>query len=500
MKVFLSYTLYLLILVSAFQNCSPKSGPIENNEFAPLSPQDTTQTTSETTAQGEAASTPNSASNELQSSIDKVNSPAFQIQTIGATDSAVATFASYNEKVAVTPKGVFVSYIYKSNRKPRQSAYDTLGFWAIKWSQDAGTTFKTIFQGSSHIGTPPIVMADASGANIFLIAVDYAPHLETNHQAQFTFYRLQYNSTKKSYELATKATHVTVGGLTSKNSGVYRIVNGIQLVHFFWKDRVFTLTINGKPYPSKSQFEQKVITKGKATGPQYPLLIKNSSNEVSLAYTAVNTDCETEGAARYFDIRFLRGSGLTSDKQIRWLNPVSASSIVPILPIETDSIVPSIVRNRSCNLSQWLANFHEHQGIYFFVYRETNLTNSNASEVWLVRFDKAKKKFLARKPMKAEGLIFRNNSSVFTSGNKGEIYVTGLATDNRLATLVSKDKGESWQVAAVSEKFEGFQPSYVTGGKETDAQGRIFGIFTEGATSNPAGSQVHAFTIMPDTR
>ncbi|MFP2927202.1 discoidin domain-containing protein [Pyxidicoccus sp. 3LG] len=201
-----------------------------------------------------------------------LNLAPIQISTVGAADTAYATFQSHNQKVVSHPRyGIFVSYEYKESKVDPVTPPSA---WRLARSTDGGASFVTVYDSETdgqmtHFGSrAPALEIDDDGL-IYLV--------HSNWKTGYGYFKVF--SPENGYHAPVRRTSIPNGSAMKHTMVLDRIR---RRIYTFGEQRLITLDLGGAVLSSVA-----LTTKGANAEAHYPHLFVDEHGEVWAAWTSL---------------------------------------------------------------------------------------------------------------------------------------------------------------------------------------------------------------------
>ncbi len=233
-----------------------------------------------------------------------------------------------------------------------------------------------------------------------------------------------------------------------------------RLYFFSHNNRFFTLRLDG------TLLKQTTLLKpGEHAVLQYPLLAIQSNGCLHAAWTT-----QKHGVYLYWDIHHM----LSPDGGDSWRTMAGAALTTPVLADDTGTAT-RITLDDEFDVHTWLSSFAVRGGKAHFLY----LAQHEQPRQHYARYDIASGALEHRiqPEFKGETLRLQGLDGFFAlvPGGK-ELFCVG-ANEGRLACLVSRDNGETWQDHAQTDRK--FRLYSIGGCRWTTSDGYLIGSFTD---------------------
>ncbi|MDP6118133.1 MAG: BNR-4 repeat-containing protein [Planctomycetota bacterium] len=366
-----------------------------------------------------------------------------------------ATFQSHNQKVVENRNGIFITHL----KKRLNEAY-TAQRWRLSRSTDGGRTFVTLWEAVDATNAP-VLETDAAD-NLYLIRADFCGSAGWGDAYLYRF------SPEDDYS-KPEQTRLQGGG-SAKFSMVPDAVRG-QLYYAAHDNTFHVIGLDGVERRSI-----QITQPGEIAELEYPHLSLDQDGILHFAWTS-----EKHGPYHYQDIRYMR----SRDGGDTW-ETMDGTAVA--LPVKADSNGPTdrITLDDEDDEHTWLASFMARSGKLHFIYQYSWDLQENRQHY--VRYDIAtgKRDRDVWPEFKGEHISLNHFDGFFATRaeNPDTPLYCIMASEGRIACLISRDNGDTWQDHALSSRRFVTAPSpsnpYAIGGcRELTADGAIIGTFTD---------------------
>ena len=375
-----------------------------------------------------------------------------------ATAPPFATFQSHNQKVVANSKGIFLTYYVA--KKP-----DT---WRLVRSVDGGRTFKTVYESNTEKTRAPAMETDEKN-HIYLT------HPASDHR-KTRFLRFTESNGYTGPDIAKTC---DAAGSASKYAMAYDRPRG-RFYHATQWGVFMAIDKSGSLRGKRELFRGGGPT---GSGPAYPHLFVDAAGVVHYALTTA----DRHGKIPYETIRYLK----STDGARTWRTMVGK----PIkTPTSCEPNGPATMVNLPDEVkeSTWLAVMHVKDGKVHFAYRAGTHRRRH-----YMRFDgRTGKREIDRADWKGKKIrLLGGDSALFASNpriRRGPLVAVSRGHDGRVAALISRDNGSSWQDYATSSTK--FSSIYALGGcRQITADGKVIGTFS--GVQSGGGWKIYFFQI-----
>jgi hypothetical protein len=370
---------------------------------------------------------------------------AVELLLLDTATTGYATFQSDCQKVVSNPLGYFVTYEHDEG-----SSVDA-GTWRLVQSTDNGRSFQTLIEDTTHATRAP-ALETSSGGMLYLASPDW---LTDNSQV------LIFNPADHTEHLIPLRGVVTY----AKYAAAYDEPN--HLLYYSATQSSHTLTIDTM---TDAVTDIQLFTPGQHAEVHYPNLALGSDGLLYYGWTTTQL-----GSSLYWSNHFVLSSSLGQ----AWSVP-GGQTLTP--PIIADDTGPSVMVTQVSDLgvSNWMDNLLPWKGKVHFVY-----TNTNGQRY--VRYAMGQSPGFDKRVDQIQGETLKlGGLGNFFAGDEqtGFLYLTGPWLGGGIATLISRDNGDTWHDFALSVLTPA--PSvYATGGaRKVTAEGSIIGTFTDYMNGN----------------
>lgn len=364
-----------------------------------------------------------------------------EVVCVDTEATGYATFQSHNQKVVANSHGIFMAYI-----RTRNEAY-TAQQWRLLRSTDGGRSFSVIYE-DTHATNPPVLETDEAG-NIYLIRVDF-------QDGNAYLYRFL---AEKDFQ--EPLISVVPQGAAGKYAMRYD-PSRKQLYFFSHNNTFHVIGLDGTVHKSCTLLQQ-----GPHAVLQYPYLDVGQDGMLHAAWTTQKHDVYL-----YYDIHHM----CSPDGGKTWRNLDGAPLTTPVVADDTGPAM-CITWDDEFENHTWLSSVRVKNGKLHFVY----LAQRTPSRQHYMRYDiAAAKRDMDLQPEFAGGMIRLSGLDGFfaaRSGKSDSPLFCVMQDAGRIACLVSRDNGGSWQDFARST--QAFRPYAIGGYREITEEGHVIGSFTE---------------------
>ena len=372
--------------------------------------------------------------------------PRIELTCVDDETIGYATFQSHNQKVVSNRHGIFLTHL-----RTRNEAY-TAQTWRLSRSTDGGQSFATVYE-ATHATNPPVTETDDLG-NVYLVRVDFSDR---------NAYLYRFLAERQFEEpIITK--------IPGAAAGKYAMILDPQRqqLYFFAHNNSFNVIgLDGTVRRSL-----RLLRPGPNAVLQYPLLGLGRDGTLHAAWTT-----QKHGEYLYWDIHHM----LSRDAGVNWTH-LDGTPLTPPVIADQDGDALRITLDDEYDSHTWLSSFLVKGGKIHFLYQ----AQTKPRRQHYVRYDIASgKRDQHRQPEFRGASIQLNGLDGFfatrTADADSPLYCVGH-DQGRVACLVSKDNGATWQDFARTEKSFGL---YSLGGcRQVTEEGDIIGTFTDQAGSN----------------
>jgi hypothetical protein len=364
---------------------------------------------------------------------------AIETVLLDVSTTGYATFQSNSQKVVSNGFGYFLTYSHAEGSSTAPST------WRLVQSTDQGRTFQTLIEDGAHATRAP-ALETASTGMLYLVFPDW---ITSNSQAII-------------FNPADHTRHdIPLPGVVTfaKYAAAYDEAN--HLLYYSAIQSGHTLTIDTT---TDAVTDTLLFMAGPHAVEHYPNLAFGADGLLYYGWTTTLLQTDTY-YSNHFVTNYNNGQSWSVPNQ----------NLTP--PIIADDTGPGILITQPSDIgvSNWMDNMLPWQGKVHFVY-----TNPNGLRY--VRYAMGPTYGIDKTLPQLEGetLKLSGLGNFFAGDDKtGDLYITGPSAAGGLATLISRDNGDSWHDYAQSV-LSPLPAVYATGGarKVTD-EGSIIGSFTD---------------------
>ncbi|NLV46020.1 MAG: hypothetical protein GXY07_16145 [Candidatus Hydrogenedentes bacterium] len=364
-----------------------------------------------------------------------------EVVCVDTEATGYATFQSHNQKVVANSHGIFMSYI-----RTRDDVFMAQQ-WRLLRSTDGGRSFSVIYE-DTHATNPPVLETDETG-NIYLMRVNF-------QDGNAYLYRFL---AEKGFQ--EPLISVVPQGAAGKYAMRYD-PSRKQLYFFSHNNTFHVIGLDGTVHKSCTLLQQ-----GPHAVLQYPYLDVGQDGMLHAAWTTQKHDVYL-----YYDIHHM----CSPDGGKTWRNLDGAPLTTPVVADDTGPAM-CITWDDEFENHTWLSSVRVKNGKLHFVY----LAQRTPSRQHYMRYDiAAAKRDMDLQPEFAGGMIRLSGLDGFfaaRSGKSDSPLFCVMQDAGRIACLVSRDNGGSWQDFARST--QAFRPYAIGGYREITEEGHVIGSFTE---------------------
>jgi hypothetical protein len=386
--------------------------------------------------------------------------PCIELTRVDDEAIGYATFQSHNQKVVSNRHGIFLTHL-----RTRNQAY-TAQTWRLSRSTDGGQSFATVHE-ATHATNPPVIETDDDG-NVYLVRVDFSDGSAYLHR---------FLADRQFREpIITE-----IPGAAAGKYAMFLDPQRQQLYFFAHNNSFHVIGLDGTVHRSL-----RLLRPGPNAVLQYPLLSLGRDGTLHAAWTT-----QKHGKYLYWDIHHM----LSSDAGDRWYH-LDGTPLTPPVIADQDGGALRITLEDEYDVHTWLSCFLVKGGKIHFMYQ----AQTKPSRQHYVRYDIASgKRDQHRQPeFRGTSVQIRGLDGFFatrTTSADSPLYCVGH-DQGRVACLVSKDNGDTWQDYARTEEV--FSLYSLGGCRQTTEDDDIIGTFTDQAGSNlttDRKSKVYFFRI-----
>jgi hypothetical protein len=371
---------------------------------------------------------------------------ALQAVLLDTATTGYATFQSDCQKVVSNPYGYFLTYEHVEGTSA------TPGVWRLVQSKDQGRTFQTLIEDTTHATRAP-ALETHSGGMLYLASPDW---LTNNSQV------LIFNPNDHTEHLIPLPGVITY----AKYAAAFDEPN--HLLYYSATQSGHTLTIDTM---TDAVTNIQLFTSGQHAEVHYPNLALGADGLLYYGWTTTKI-----GSSLYYSDHFV----VNSNRGQTWAVP-GGQTLTP--PLIADDTGPSVLVTQPSDIgtSNWMDNLLPWKGKVHFVY-----TNTNGQRY--VRYNMALPYGIDKRVDQIQGDTIKLGGlgNFFAADDQtGYLYLTGpVYASYNIATLISRDNGETWHDFAQSVISPG-PVAYATGGfRKVTTDGGIIGSFTDNNNYN----------------
>ena len=362
--------------------------------------------------------------------------------------SSYATFQSHNQRIVQSRRGIFVAHLLEYDAARSHSR------WRLARSGDGGSTFSTVYESPVIRGNKPACLeADSEGG---LLALSESPASDPG--------KLMFLRFPPSGEPASLPMPESWAGKFSM------VLDPSTRTVFAWDHYGRMYVVD----PDRGLRARRDVVRN--SGPNAATMYPHVALDEHGLHHAWTT--QAHGSRIRRSIHYIR----SRDHGVTWTKADGTPHTLPIVPDDTGPADP-LVLPEELDYETWLSSMLPKDGRVHFAYRASTsgmpASTPPMDRQHYVRIDLGKGRIDRRvQPLwRGDRISLNNQDGFFATRRSGPLVHVNRSDDARIAALISRDEGDTWEDLAMSDPVPG--PIYsISGCREITDDGFVLGAFT----------------------